>query len=196
MNAPARSLLGLTQAASLKQETRLGGFNRRPLFTLGNTIIEANLDVPGMEQSLIAILQDQKKRVEVLYPQEFEAWIILFLILSEIDDRIKVDGPLTKLELTRSAWFIKSKNPKAMVDSLVELKFLISEKSSKIEEGYKVNMNLVLQKLKFFKSQYQDLRMLNGRSIVEMMTSLPSPNDPCICGSGKKFKKCHKYLYD
>ena len=27
--------------------------------------------------------------------------------------------------------------------------------------------------------------------IIEEGTILPKPNEPCLCGSGRKFKKCH-----
>ena len=35
----------------------------------------------------------------------------------------------------------------------------------------------------------QDTRQPNRQPIVK--DKLPAPNDPCPCGSGKKFKNCH-----
>ena len=31
-----------------------------------------------------------------------------------------------------------------------------------------------------------------NKTVVKKKNKKPGPNDPCWCGSGKKYKKCHK----
>ena len=75
-----------------------------------------------------------------------------------------------------------SENPVNIVDDNSEFGLLIQQVVRKEIPAY-------IEGTRVFRTNGIPLK--NGGRILQEIVVIPGRNEPCLCGSGKKFKRCH-----
>ena len=176
------------------------------IFSMGKQIIDVSAESRGIFRGLAAVVHDIAKGSMVIHYEEINSWTVMFLILARMAKKIKDEGPLPKPELQKM--IPEMRTIEKLVDDFIDIGFLVPVKRSKTiitEPVYEIDKDKVTSKLNTFKTNFYNLKIWSPpdddsesskTSLFEVLNPLPKPNDQCFCGSGKKFKKCHKYLFD